>query len=418
MIKFRLLCFLFFASAAQAMELPGSDHEGSNSLVISKPTTSERKIGLENETPFKGFQEIQPTTLRAQKSEGYQAIQNQLKKYPQFAKAFIYNVKQREITIHLPHVKIMQIIWSRNFLMDCPYLNLPQNLRFNGSPMLHTGIISCVHSYENPSYADEKEAYDANNKMVPKEIKWKHPLLENFIPLDEHFDLRKVFDYVFNENGYNGLIFGEAHTDHVCRYTLIKMLPVLVQDYGIKTLCIEDSFQLQPLYDQYFRITEDEMPIELYSCLEHTDNNLASLSQTYFMETGYVALIQTAKKAGIKSVVAIDNVMAENCALKSRLVTMNQFSQKFYDPNARSIYFNGGNHLTVARSGKEYVYGLREITGFPTITIRSLLSNFNCGEPGIYFHENPQFEKSAKEADWKEHMEADFVVNVDLNLLT
>lgn len=79
MIKFRLLSFLFFASAAQAMELPGSDHEDSNSLVISKPTTSERKIGLENETPFKGFQEIQPTTLRAKKSEGYQAIQNQLK---------------------------------------------------------------------------------------------------------------------------------------------------------------------------------------------------------------------------------------------------------------------------------------------------------------------------------------------------
>lgn len=409
MIKFRLLGFLFFASAVQGMELPGSDHGDSNSLVISKPTTSKKKIGLENEIPFKGFKEIQSTTLRAKKAEGYHEIKKKLERYPQFAKAFIYNVKQGEISIHLPHRMIMQIIWSRDFLLDCPYLRLPQYLSIASPPLCNLGTISCIHSYKNPSYIDEKEAYDSNKKMIPKEIKWKQPFLENFIPLDERFDLRNVFDFVFNENGYNSLIFGEVHTDHVCRYTLIKMLPLLVQYYDVKTLCIEDSFEFQPLYDQYFKITEDEMPTELYSCLEYTDNNLASLNESYSSEAGYVALIQAAKKAGIKSVVGIDNLITENCTFKSRLVTMNQFSQKFYDPNTRSIYLVGVDHLTIDRSEKQDVYGLREITGSPTITIRSLLSDFNCGEPGIYFNENPQFEKSAKEAD--------FVVNVDLNLL-
>lgn len=406
MFKLRLLSLLFIISSTHAMELVRDDHESKDGFSISsKSAASDRKMDLESETHFNGFKEIEPVTLTAYKLKGYEQIERKLGNFSQFSEAFVYDKDNRKVTIHLPHAIVIGIIGNEVHI-ECLSLGIKDS-------DLWSELVGCSHSYNGPNV---RESWTANNETVPKEIKWKLPATARFDSFED------IFDYVFIKNGYKGLIFGESHNDFTCRYTLIEMLPILVKKYGIETLFVEQPFELQPLLDQYFKFQTHKMPPELKHCLEYIDGVAAKFSQVYPANAGYVALIKAAKRAGIKSVKAIDNLLEYYCADKDTLdrrVTMNQDFPIYYDPNVRSIGFGGWGHSTTSRlteQEKKRVYGLREISGLPAINIFSSLIQPNYGEPGIYFRESPQFGKPSGNSG-QEQMEADFDIYVDLNSL-
>lgn len=354
-----------------------------------------------NEKTMKGFQVFAPSTLVAKKPEALQTVRQGLKTLPQFATAFIFDEKKLTIQVHLPHLMVMNILESCNLFVDCDYFGWSSR----GCDL--TQYFNCSH--ERKRVNDIYDAWLSNDKMSPKKVEWEKAAPEKFNNFEE------IFDYVFNQNGYDGLIVTEDHIDFVCQAWLIHLLPALVKDYGVKRLICELPFQLQPLLDSYFSSQDEELPSELSSCLVYLDQWVTPLGN--HSGTTNVNLVKAAKKAGIESVIAADTLMKHlgygpESSL-DRCVTFNQFSARFYEPNERSIMYCGLGHASAYRLKKDlgkFAYGLREILGFPALHIFSFLSQPSYGEEGIFFHKVPEFKDISSDG---QQLQNDFEVFIN-----
>lgn len=369
-------------------------------LTFTTGLASEQMREGENEKHPKGFQVISPVTLKAKTLTGYTKIKETLESFPQFATAYVCDEHNLKVNVHLPHASVMTILPQYILYIECANL---QNREYRDD--CFPEWVTCSHSYE---MARASDCWRSNNKMTQKKIDWKTPTSEIFD------SFKDIFDYVFHQNGCNGLIFGEYHTDPVCRAWLIHLLPMLVKDYGVQTLFCEIPFQLQPLFDQFFSSQDDEMPPALAACLINPDPMMAKIDQNNPAGT-MVDVVKAAKKAGIKSVKAIDNIMEhialnENSSL-DRDVTMNQWGGKYYDAKVRSVFYNGLSHSTTKRYMKKCAYGLREILGLPALNIFSSKSNTSYEKEGKYFNQVPEFKEIWRKNDQPiEQLQADFEV--------
>lgn len=358
-----------------------------------------------------GFKNIPPVNVKMTQKKSYESLCKSLKsRFPQFASAMTYDDSHNVISVHLPCQMVSYVFGNLTTIHWQLEDSTLSELYPSQLPEMCFEIAFCSLSFEKELTQAMQNAGYANFTMTPCTISWKQAAPDKFSKT------RAVLDYVFKQNPFKGFIGGESHLDFYGRYWLAKKLPLLVTEYGVQTLVLEViSEELQSFLNAYMDMETLEMPKELEAYLDLADamNAWYGVPDQIEDRSSYKYLVQSAKKAGIKSIIAIDNAKysfpvgikanLENSHEpynNERLVLMNQlFAEKKSDFQDNYVVLCGLGHGGIYRQCGD-IYGLREISGLPLIEFTSSMGKKEIQESSIFFNPSPGWEKNDK-AEWQ-----------------
>ncbi|MEI8365038.1 MAG: membrane-targeted effector domain-containing toxin [Parachlamydiaceae bacterium] len=178
---------------------------------------------------------------------------------------------------------------------------------------------------------------------------------------------------------YPGVCVGEVHSKPITRQFITEHMKALKKS-GLDTLYMEhlcfDS-PMQRTLDDYCASEDLTMPTVLHKFLEMLDRGYNRAAPTEF---GFLRLIETAKKQGIR-IVGIDTTVARNCGVtrekgvtnsKKRYLGMNAVATRIIETDTKRgdgkyIAFMGNGHL--ATVSEDQVAGVAELLSVPSVNI-------------------------------------------------
>lgn len=180
---------------------------------------------------------------------------------------------------------------------------------------------------------------------------------------------------------YEGLCFGECHSDKAPKMLIINNLKTLKQ-CGVTTIYFEHVpyDTMKKLFDSYTNSDSDEMPGYLKEYLDRLSNGQRLGNEHNY---SYTNLVKESKKAGIQ-VIPIDtsvsyyagsNIKTGVDDPKNRYIAMNSVSAAIISHEQKNksagkyIALIGNGHLSTGNVSK--VPGLAEVLQVPSINIKS-----------------------------------------------
>lgn len=302
-------------------------------------------------------------------------------RFPSFSQYFSFSSstdqKENFCYVTLPHIFLTGLL--NNCIIPFIMSDVSQFRNKVEFSMTAGNIVAVTYSPElEESFTTSlRRAKISNCWFIPKILQW------DIFSIDRYDTSESLFNLVFHETKLKGFILGENHRHRKARQWLIEHMDTLVKNYEVEILYIEHfPKQLQPLMDQYMADEKGLMPLDL----SNQCDLLSLLFGNYGIDTdgkyclsnfSYKDVLLAAKKAGIKKIVAIDDVSMAFSNLKmpknisDRCLLVNHLFKEMYNPEVNSLTLCGLNHaINYEHPDIDcLVYGLSAISGLPIIDL-------------------------------------------------